>query len=67
MDINDIRGLSTVFAMTAFLGVAYWAYSGRKKKDFEEAAALPFADEFAVSDVEMQSSNGKNKKEEVSQ
>ena len=45
MDINDIRGLATVLAMVAFLAVTYWAYSSRKKKDFEEAANLPFADD----------------------
>lgn len=46
MDINDLRGLGTVFAMAAFLGVCFWAYSSRKKPDFEEAASLPFADDF---------------------
>ncbi|AMO57301.1 CcoQ/FixQ family Cbb3-type cytochrome c oxidase assembly chaperone [Endozoicomonas montiporae] len=45
MDINDIRGLATVLAMVAFLAVTYWAYSSRRKKDFEEAANLPFADD----------------------
>ncbi len=45
MDINDLRGLSTVLVMIAFIGVVFWAYSGRRKKDFEEAANLPFADD----------------------
>ena len=45
MDINDLRGLGTVFAMAAFLGVCFWAYSSRKKQDFEEAASLPFVDD----------------------
>ncbi|WP_062260183.1 CcoQ/FixQ family Cbb3-type cytochrome c oxidase assembly chaperone [Endozoicomonas arenosclerae] len=47
MDINDLRGLSTVFAMIAFLAVFFWAYSGRKKRDFDEAASLPFTDDTA--------------------
>ncbi|KEQ17235.1 CcoQ/FixQ family Cbb3-type cytochrome c oxidase assembly chaperone [Endozoicomonas numazuensis] len=47
MDINDLRGLSTVFAMIAFLAVCFWAYSGRKKHDFDEAATLPFEDDAA--------------------
>ncbi|WP_252179284.1 cbb3-type cytochrome c oxidase subunit 3 [Endozoicomonas sp. 4G] len=47
MDINDLRGLSTVFAMIAFLGVCFWAYSGRNKQQFNEAASLPFADDAA--------------------
>ncbi|HUH38362.1 MAG TPA: cbb3-type cytochrome c oxidase subunit 3 [Spongiibacteraceae bacterium] len=45
MDINDLRGLGTVFAMVAFIGVCIWAYSRKRKKSFDEAANLPFADE----------------------
>jgi cytochrome c oxidase cbb3-type subunit 4 len=45
IDINTLRGLSTVLVMVAFLGVCAWAYSGKRKKMFEEAANLPFADE----------------------
>ncbi|MEH6552093.1 MAG: cbb3-type cytochrome c oxidase subunit 3 [Pseudomonadales bacterium] len=45
MDINTLRGIATILAMTAFLGVVWWAYSDKRKKDFSEAANLPFADE----------------------
>ncbi|MAB25858.1 cbb3-type cytochrome oxidase subunit 3 [Pseudomonas neustonica] len=45
MDINTLRGLGTIFAMVAFIGVVIWAYSSYKRKDFDEAAQLPFADE----------------------
>lgn len=45
MDINDLRGLSTVFAMVAFIAVCLWAYSSKRKSRFDEAANLPFADE----------------------
>ncbi len=45
MDINDLRGLSTLFMLIAFLGLCFWAYSSTRKKTFEEAANLPFADE----------------------
>ena len=45
MDINDLRGISTVFLMVAFIGVCFWAYSSKRKKTFDEAANLPFADE----------------------
>lgn len=45
IDINDLRGLATVFAMAAFIGVAIWAYSSKQKARFDEAANLPFADE----------------------
>lgn len=45
MDINTLRGLATVFALLAFLGVCFWAYSGKRKKDFDAAANLPFDDD----------------------
>lgn len=45
MDINDLRGLSTVLLMIAFIGLCIWAYSHKRKKAFDEAANLPFADE----------------------
>ncbi|WP_370979094.1 cbb3-type cytochrome oxidase subunit 3 [Agaribacterium sp. ZY112] len=45
MDINTVRGLSTVFVLIAFIGVCWWAFSPKRKKKFDEAANLPFADE----------------------
>ena len=45
MDINDLRGLSTLFLMISFIGLCFWAYSSKRKKTFDEAAQLPFADE----------------------
>ncbi len=45
MDINDLRGLSTLLLMISFIGVCIWAYSSKRKSAFDEAAQLPFADE----------------------
>jgi cytochrome c oxidase cbb3-type subunit IV len=45
MDINTLRGIATILVMIAFLGIFVWAYSSYKKKDFDEASQLPFADE----------------------
>jgi len=45
MDINDLRGLSTLFLMISFIGLCIWAYSAKRKTHFDEAANLPFADE----------------------
>ena len=47
MDINTLRGLSTLLLLVAFIGLVVWVYSGRRKKDFDEAAQLPFEDEEA--------------------
>ena len=45
MDINTVRGLATIFAMIAFIAVCIWAYSAKRKPDFDSAANLPFADD----------------------
>ena len=45
MDINTLRGIGTLLALIAFLGVCWWAYSDKRKRGFDDAANLPFADE----------------------
>jgi|SaaInlV_100m_DNA_5_1039725.scaffolds.fasta_scaffold11099_3 cytochrome c oxidase cbb3-type subunit IV len=45
MDINTLRGISTVLVMIAFLGVFVWVYLIKSKGDFDEAANTPFADD----------------------
>ena len=45
MDINDFRAWYTVAMFVFFIGVVIWAFSGKRKKSFAEAANLPFADE----------------------
>ncbi len=42
MDIGTIRGLVTLLLMLAFIGLVFWAYSKRRKADFDEMANLPF-------------------------
>ena len=56
MDINDLRGLSTVLMLFSFLGLCVWAYSSARKKEFDEAASLPFADE-AKAAIKQQETN----------
>jgi cytochrome c oxidase cbb3-type subunit 4 len=45
MDINDLRTLMTILAFVAFIGIVVWAYSRKRKRDFDEAARLPFSGE----------------------
>jgi cytochrome c oxidase cbb3-type subunit 4 len=45
MDINDVRGLGTVFALIAFLSIIAWAYSSSRKKRFEDDGDMIFKDE----------------------
>ena len=43
--LNLFRSIHTVLMFATFVGICVWAYSGRRKRAFEEAANLPFADE----------------------
>jgi len=45
MGLTDMRVIVTVVSFVVFLLIVFWAYSGRQKKRFDEAANLPFADE----------------------
>ena len=45
MDINTFRGLMTLVLMLLFLGIAAWAWSSKRRQDFDEAARLPLEDE----------------------
>ncbi|MDZ5602326.1 cbb3-type cytochrome c oxidase subunit 3 [Pseudomonas sp. RP23018S] len=45
MDIGMIRGLGTVVVLVAFVGLALWVFSPKRKQDFDEATLLPFADD----------------------
>ncbi len=44
MDIVSLIGsTTTVVSFAAFVGVVVWAYSGRRKRAFDDAANAPFA------------------------
>ena len=45
MDINDLRVIFTVLSFAVFIGIVAWAWSGRRKGEFEEAALLVFDDD----------------------
>ena len=49
MDINTLRVILLVLCFIAFLGIIWWAYGGRRKSRFEEAAQLPFNEEKLIS------------------
>jgi cytochrome c oxidase cbb3-type subunit 4 len=44
----------------AFIGLVLWAYSSRRKENFDEAANLPFADEPKPSERDEKSSRSNN-------
>ena len=40
-----IAGIVTVILLLAFLGGVAWAYSGKRKPEFDAAARLPLEDQ----------------------
>ena len=45
MDTNDLRVIFTVVTFVMFIAILWWAFSGKRKQAFDEAARLPFTDE----------------------
>lgn len=45
MDVNDLRSIITVMSFLLFVGIVCWAWSGRRKADFDAAARLPLDDD----------------------
>ena len=37
-----IATVSTIFVLVTFVVIVIWAWSGKRKQDFDEAANLPF-------------------------
>jgi len=65
VDQGTLQGIATILAMVAFLGVCWWAYSNHKKRDFDEAAQLPFAEDEPKQKAEVeQSPNGEEQAED---
>ena len=52
MDINDFRGILTAIIFFAFIGICLWAWSSRRKKDFDASAALPLEEDTYITDNE---------------
>ncbi len=62
MDIGTIRGLGTLVVFIAFVGLMLWAFSSRRKKDFDEATLLPFADDpESIKHVQQEQASRRNK------
>jgi cytochrome c oxidase cbb3-type subunit 4 len=41
VDINLVRGLLTAALFALFVGLCVWAWSDRRRADFESAAQIP--------------------------
>jgi cytochrome c oxidase cbb3-type subunit IV len=47
--INDLRAAVTAVSFVLFLGIVAWAWSGHRKRAFEEAARLVLDDDDRAS------------------
>jgi cytochrome c oxidase cbb3-type subunit 4 len=56
--VSDMRSVVTIVSMLTFIGIVLWAYSARRKNDFDEAARLPFADENEINNKEQEPRHG---------
>ena len=45
MDLNDLRSWWTALSFVAFLAIVWWAYSGKRRARFDEAARLALDDD----------------------
>lgn len=45
MYINELRSLFTVLTFLVFIAIVIWAWSGRRREDFDEAARLALDDD----------------------
>ncbi len=50
MDINLLRGVLLVALIVGFAGIVGWAWSNKRKPDFDRAAQLPLEDDVAEAD-----------------
>ena len=42
MDYSLIQSVWTIVVMVLFVGIVVWAWSGKRKQRFDEAANIPF-------------------------
>ena len=50
MDAGLLHGLWTAILLAVFAAIFAWAFSGRRRKDFDEAARLPMEDDAPPGD-----------------
>ena len=45
MDVSVFHGLWTGALLVIFIAIVVWAWSGKRKRDFDEAAHIPLDDD----------------------
>lgn len=49
MDLILFKSIWTVVVMVVFIGIVLWAWSGKRKQGFDEAANIPFNEDRPAS------------------
>ena len=62
MDLNDLRSLVTVLTFVVFVSIVWWAYSGKRKQAFDDAALLPFTADEPVEAAAQGAATGNNER-----
>ena len=47
--INELRSLFTVLAFLTFIAIVVWAWSGRRREEFDAASRMVLDDDTAVT------------------
>jgi cytochrome c oxidase cbb3-type subunit 4 len=42
MDVSIVQSVWTLVVLVLFVGIVIWAWSGKRKQEFDEAANIPF-------------------------
>jgi cytochrome c oxidase cbb3-type subunit 4 len=56
--LNELRTLITLVAFVTFIGIIFWAWSGRRKTAFTEASRIPLDDDDVPSVPGVQTESG---------
>jgi cytochrome c oxidase cbb3-type subunit 4 len=51
MNYSDMSSVMTVVMMAVFIGIVLWAWSGKRREDFDAAARVPLDDDEPVAAV----------------
>ena len=51
--LGELRGYITIVTLATFLGIVWWAYRGRNRQRFDEAARIPFLEDEAAERAEV--------------
>lgn len=55
MDINDFRGILTGIVFLAFIGICVFAWSSRRKADYDKLAQMPLEDDQTLTTKKQES------------